>query len=70
MRKDRLFNRIPCDRTRGNGLELKERRFRLDKRKKCFTVREVRQWNRLPRKVVDALPLEIFQVRLEGALGT
>jgi len=61
--------RICCDRARGNGLELKEGRFRLDKRKKYFTVREVRQWNRWPREVVDVPFLETFKVRLEGTLS-
>jgi len=35
-----------------------------------FTVRVVRHWDRLPRKVVDALSLETFKVRLDGALST
>lgn len=35
-----------------------------------FSLREwVRYWNRLPRRVVDALVLEIFKARLNGALG-
>ena len=65
---NRPFSRmICCNRTRGSGFKLKEGRFRLDIRKKSFTVREVRHWNRLPRDMVDALPLETFKARLNQA---
>ncbi|KFV89120.1 hypothetical protein N327_10744, partial [Fulmarus glacialis] len=52
-----------------NGFKLKEGRFRLDIRKKFFTMRVVKHWHRFPREAVDAPSLGIFKVRLDGALS-
>jgi len=64
-----LFTRVCSDRTRGKGSKLKEGRFRLEIRKKFFTVRVVRQWQRLPREAVAAPSLAVLKARLDGALS-
>ena len=61
-----LFRRASSIRKSGNSFELEGCGFRLDIRKKLFTVRVVKCWNRLPSEVVNALSLETFKVRLNG----
>jgi len=70
-RKDgeNIFSRACCHRTRSNGFKLREGRFRLDIRKKFFTVRVMKHLSGLPREVVEAPSLETCKARLDRALG-
>ncbi|KFQ24624.1 hypothetical protein N332_13006, partial [Mesitornis unicolor] len=52
-----------------NGFKQEKGRFRLDIRRKFFTVRVVTHWNRFPREAVDAPFLDMFKARLDRALG-
>ena len=53
----------------GNDFKLEEGRFRLEIRKKFFTVRVLRHWKRLRSEVLNGPSLEALKARLDGALS-
>jgi len=50
-----------AERTRGNGHQLKHRRYPLNIRKYFFTVRVTKPQHRFPREAVESPSLEILK---------
>ena len=53
---------------RGNSFKLCQGRFKMDIGNNFFSARAVRQWHRLPRKVVESPSLEVFKSHVDVAL--
>lgn len=65
---EELFKRACSDRPRC-FLSWNKGRFRFDIGKKFFTMRMVKNWNRLLREIVNSPFLEAFKTRLDKALS-
>lgn len=57
------------DRTRNNGFKLQWGILRLDMRKNFLTLRDVKCWNRLPRRIAISLLLEVFRCIIDKHLS-
>ena len=60
---------VLSDKIRDKRHKLKHREFPLNIRKHLFTVRVMKQWNRLPREFVESPSLEIHKKHLNMILG-
>lgn len=59
---------VLSNRTRNKGHKLNYKKFHLNMRKKFFTLRMAKHWNRLLRKVVESPSLEILKTHLDTFL--
>lgn len=56
-----LFSAMSGDRMQGNSLKLHQGKFRTDIRRKLFTERVVKHWNKLPKEMIKAPFLSVFK---------
>ncbi|PKU46984.1 hypothetical protein llap_2698 [Limosa lapponica baueri] len=59
---------VPSARTRRIRHKLEHRKFHLNMRRSCFTLRVAEHWSRLAREVVESLSLETFKTCLDTFL--
>lgn len=64
---DQVWGVACSDRTKGSSFALKESRFRVDIRRKFFTLRVVKHWNKVPREIADGPIPGSVQVRVGGS---
>lgn len=64
-----IFISFHSDRTRSNRCNLKEGKSRLEIRRKFFTVKMMRHWNRLPSEAVGIATLAGFKDRMDKPLS-
>ncbi|RMC15443.1 hypothetical protein DUI87_07634 [Hirundo rustica rustica] len=62
---DGPFTRACSKQTKGNGIKLKEDKFRSDFRKKFFSIRVVGTLEKSPREVVDIPSMEMFKASVD-----
>ena len=65
-----MFLIVGVSRTKGHNLRIQGRPFRTERRRHFFTQRVVSLWNSFPQEIVDAKTLNVFERRLDIAIGS